>query len=353
MSTGTQSTNKQPPTDVAKQKPTETIISYVPLGESDEIHLSISRVKQFLCTPTKSGVYPSDAHVMKFIMMCKAQSLNPWQNDAFLVGYDGRDGAQFSLITAHQALLKRAEASKEFDGMESGVIVESDGKIIDRPGDLMLNGENLVGGWARVHRKDRSVTSYDAVNFSTFNTGLSRWKADPAGQIVKVAEASALRKAFPSTLAAMYCKEEMDRHRMDDETPAVVDNRSATQRLTDRVTANLSDRSAESQTFTSEVQTHEPEKLEIRRQEETQQQSRQEDSQEQPKEQETPQKEKEPTRDVTNSRADNLSRRIHLATAAKDLAQLSLEVGESLSDGGLSQHEADALTGLINEKMPK
>ena len=216
-------------------KPPETVISYIPLGESESISLTLSRVKQFLCVPTRSGKLPSDEQVIKYMMLCKAQSLNPWVNDAYLVGYDGKDGPQFSLITAHQAFLKRAEASHEFDGLESGVVVIQDGNVTERQGDMVLPGETLVGGWARVHRRDRSVPAYDSLALKTYDTGRSRWAADPAGMIVKCSEASALRKAFPSTLAAMYCKEEMDRNRETSDAVPTVETRSKTERLTERL----------------------------------------------------------------------------------------------------------------------
>lgn len=223
-------------TAMTANKPAETVISYVPLGESESISLTLSRVKQFLCVPTRSGKLPTDEQVIKYMMLCKAQSLNPWVNDAYLVGYDGKDGPQFSLITAHQAFLKRAEASHEFDGLESGVIVIRNGAVTERQGDMVLPGETLVGGWARAHRRDRSVAAYDSLALKTYDTGRSRWAADPAGMIVKCSEASALRKAFPSTLAAMYCKEEMDRARVIEttEVPAV-EIRSKTARLTERL----------------------------------------------------------------------------------------------------------------------
>ena len=213
----------------------ELTISYVPLGETTEIYLTMARTKQYLCVPTKSGMMPTDEQVMKYMMMCKAQSLNPWLNDAYLVGYDGKDGPQFSLITAHQSFLKRAEASPEFDGIESGVVVARGDEITERQGDMILNGETLVGGWARVHRRDRRIPSYDAINLKTFNTNRSRWLADPAGMIVKCAEASALRKAFPSTLAAMYCREEMDRERESHAVAAVTEQRPKTDRLVEQL----------------------------------------------------------------------------------------------------------------------
>lgn len=217
----------------------ESVITYIPLGEQEPIHLTLDRVKRFLCVPTRSGKMPSDEQVMKYMMLCKAQSLNPWVNDAYLTGYDSKDGPSFSLITSHQAILKRAEASSQYDGMESGVIVLRNDELTERQGDLVLKGEVLVGGWARVHRKDRSIPSYDALNLSTFDKNQSRWNSDKAGMIVKCAEASALRKAFPSTLAAMYCKEEMDRERDSREHVPQVDTRTKADRLAQRLVDSL------------------------------------------------------------------------------------------------------------------
>lgn len=230
-------------------KPTErpeTVVTYIPLGEVEPINLTISRVKQLFCTPTKSGVYPNDAQVMKFILLCKAQGLNPAVNDAYLTGYDSKDGPSFSLITSIQAFLKRAEASPQFDGIEQGVILSKGGALIEREGDFMLPGEVLLGGWARVHRKDRRIPSYDRINLKTFDTGYSRWKLDPAGMIVKCAQASALRTAFPSTLAAMYCKEEMDRERESRDSAPHVDTRPKADRLAEQfLTATVETPAAE------------------------------------------------------------------------------------------------------------
>lgn len=213
----------------------EQVITYVPLGETESISLTLSRVKQFLCVPTRSGKMPTDEQVVKYMMLCKAQSLNPWVNDAYLVGYDTKDGPQFSLITAHQSFLKRAEASPEFNGIESGVVVFRNDNISERQGDLVLPGETLMGAWARVHRRDRQIPSYDALNLKTFDTGRSRWAADPAGMIVKCAEASALRKAFPSTLAAMYCREEMEHQRESRDAIPQVEFNSKAERLAGRL----------------------------------------------------------------------------------------------------------------------
>lgn len=203
-----------------KKKPMqeERSVTYKPLGSTKEVELKFGFVRKYLCTPTKSGLLPSDEDIVKFLKLCERQALDPWVGDSFLTGYDTYDKntratvAKFSLITAIQALLKRAELSPEFDGLESGVLVikkDSDG-IVERRGTVVLVNESLVGAYSRCWRKDRKHEYFQTVQFETYNTGYSRWEKDPAGMIVKCAKAAVLREAFPTHLAGMYTQEEMD-----------------------------------------------------------------------------------------------------------------------------------------------
>ena len=181
----------------------------MPLGNASEITLTIAVVRKFLATKTKSGKEPKDADIVKFMMLCKVRQLDPWQGDAYLIGYDSTDGPTFTLITAHQALAKRSELNKDFDGLESGVIIQLDeGGPVFREGDFTLDGEKLLGGWAKVYRRDRSKPFYQALKVGTYDTQKSRWNKDKAGMIVKCAEAGAYRAAFPTQLGGMYTQEE-------------------------------------------------------------------------------------------------------------------------------------------------
>ena len=86
------------------------------------------------------------------------EALKHWTVENGEIGYDGKNGPVFSLITAHQAFLKRAEASPDFDGMTSGILVRRDDDTIEeREGDFHLRDEvqNVVGGWAKVFHKKR------------------------------------------------------------------------------------------------------------------------------------------------------------------------------------------------------
>lgn len=193
------------------QKREEAVIEFKPFGETDTIKLTVAIVKQLCCTPTRTGQVCSDRDAFRFAMLCRAQKLDPFVNDAYLVGYDGKNGAQFSLITAHQVFLKRAEASPDYEGMESGIILLGSEGISEREGDFCLPDENVVGGWARVHRKGRKpMYRRLAIEAMKPNYDTPFWsKAKAPAQIVKCAEADALRATFPTVLGGLYTNGEI------------------------------------------------------------------------------------------------------------------------------------------------
>lgn len=200
-------------------------IEFAPFGKSHKITLTPRRVIQFFVKPTKSGATCTYEQAMKFCQLCKSRGLDPWEGDAFIVGYDTQDGPEFNLVTAHQAFLKRAEACPEFDGIESGVVVRRKMEVeevvdtntikmvervvtVEYQGDYTEPGDILVGGWARVYRNDRKIPTYRRINLETFDKKRSRWNTDKAGMIVKCAEADALRSTFPNKVGGMYSEEE-------------------------------------------------------------------------------------------------------------------------------------------------
>ena len=179
--------------------------SYRPFAEAQDIKISPALILKFLCRPTKNGAWPDQQQLMKFQVLCRSRQLNPFEGDAYLVGYDGRNGPEFSIITAIQALYKRAEANPNYDGIESGVIVKQpSGEIIQRQGDFMHPGDVLLGGWACVYRKDQSHSILERINLANRDKDYSVWQSDKGGMIVKCCEAGALRRAFPSQLSGLY-----------------------------------------------------------------------------------------------------------------------------------------------------
>lgn len=238
--------------------------TFKPFLQEEPLTLTPQSVMRFIATKTKSGHECTVEQATKFCMLCKARGLNPWEGDAFLTGYDTKDGPQFSLITAYQAFLKRAEVHPEFDGFECGITVrrklaDADGNVstqtLDLDGEILEPSDNLIGAWARVHRKNRKIPAYRRVNLAAFDKGYSRWNADKAGMIVKCAAAKALRESFPNALGGMYIAGEMPEGEQPTEA---AEEKSA---LANRIAANFpipvaqtnGSASAESQQPTEEV----------------------------------------------------------------------------------------------------
>lgn len=159
-------------------------------------------VRQTFC-PTATN-----QEVQLFLALCATKRLNPFTKEAYLVKY-GSNPAQ--MITARSAFEKRADAAPDYEGTEIGVVVLcADGSIQHMPGEAYypLAGQQLIGGWARVHRTGRKPY-YAEVARQEYDTGKSNWARMPGTMIAKVAETHALRMAFPSTFDGMYAPEEM------------------------------------------------------------------------------------------------------------------------------------------------
>lgn len=180
-------------------------ITYNANGE--EMKLSTSMIKKYLVSGNGAV---TDQEVMMFLTLCSYQHLNPFLRDAYLIKYGNDKPA--TMVVGKDVLLKRAKRSDKFDGLSAGVIVvDGNGELKEREGTFVLDGEQLVGGWARVNIKGYSVPFYASVSMKEYSTGMSNWKSKPATMIRKVAVAQALREAFPEEMSALYDATEMDK----------------------------------------------------------------------------------------------------------------------------------------------
>lgn len=176
---------------------------------SGEITLNSDTVRKYLVNGQGTV---TDQEVMMFIGMCKANKLNPFNKDAYLIKYGSQPA---SIITSKDVFFKRAIECSDYNGMESGLIVEKDGEIIKRNGTIYLKGkEEILGAWCKVYRKNWEYPMYQEVNFCEY-AGYTKegklnnqWATKPAIMILKVAESTALRKAFTDSLQGLYIEEE-------------------------------------------------------------------------------------------------------------------------------------------------
>ena len=150
-----------------------------------------------------------------FTSLCKARKLNPFLKEAYCIKF-GNQPAQ--IVVGKDAVLKRAILNPNYNGMESGVIVEKieTGEIVERKGTFYLKAkENLVGGWAKVYRKNWEYPTYCSVAFDEVaqtkkdGTLNSNWAGKGATMVEKVAKVRALRETFIEDLGGMYEAEEI------------------------------------------------------------------------------------------------------------------------------------------------
>lgn len=208
---------QQPPMRVNPMAP----VTYESGGQ--QVTIDPMLVRNFLVSGDPSKV--SDQEILYFISLCKAQKLNPFVKDAYLIKF-GTSPAQ--VVTSCAALEKRAETFPAYDGMESGIIVKGENGVEYRNGSFYDDdSEKLLGAWAEVYRKDRSRPKHIEVSLKEFNKGNANWNTMPAIMIRKVAKATALREAFPNENGSLYAEEELDRGPAKERAP-----RKVTQRLT-------------------------------------------------------------------------------------------------------------------------
>jgi phage recombination protein Bet len=184
------------------------IVKY--MTDTGEVELSSQIVRQYLVNGNGNV---TDQELIMFLNLCKYQKLNPFLREAYLIKFGT---APATIVTGKEVFTKRAAKLEKFDGKEEGItVLTSSGEIVQRKGSLVLNGEQLVGGWARIYRKDWSHPTEIEVSVDEYcrknSDGLpmASWKSMPATMIRKVALVQALRETFPEDFQGLYSPEEM------------------------------------------------------------------------------------------------------------------------------------------------
>lgn len=176
-----------------------------------EVTLSPAIIRKYLVNGQGNV---TDQEVVMFINLCKAQRLNPFLKEAYLIKYGNQPA---TIVTGKEVFTKRARRNKDYAGQQAGIIVQKeDGSIEQRIGTLRLDGEEIVGGWAKVFIKGYEQPVEITVSFDEYvgtkgNGEInSQWAKKPATMIRKVALVQALREAFPEDFQGMYSAEEMN-----------------------------------------------------------------------------------------------------------------------------------------------
>jgi len=169
---------------------------------TEPVELTIDIVKKYINEKV------TDEEAYKFIQLCKARQLNPFLGQAHLIKKDFTGTAK--MVVGKDGFAERAARHQQYDGFDAGIIIQKKDKIAhDVPGAFHNDEDKLVGGWAKVYRKDQKHYTEARVSMNEYNTGMASWKKMPATMIRKVALVQALREGFPSELSGMYDQSEM------------------------------------------------------------------------------------------------------------------------------------------------
>lgn len=181
-------------------------------ADGQEIVITDADIAQTLCPDGRA----TPKEVKLFVELCKAQRLNPFTREAYLIKYGNQSA---SIVVGKDVFLKRAAKNPAFQGYKAGVTVWRDGKLERRQGSMVGSKEHLVGGWCEVYVEGYRAPMFDEVSLSEYQatrTGKDgkavptrQWAKMPGTMIRKVAIVHALREAFPDDFSGMYDESEM------------------------------------------------------------------------------------------------------------------------------------------------
>ena len=166
--------------------------------------LTADTVKNYL---TSGNGAVTEQETLMFIELCKAQKLNPFIREAYLIKF-GNSPA--NIVVGKDVFVKRAYRNPTFEGMKAGIVtVDKEGNTHEREGSLKLPGETLIGGWCEVYTSDKKFPIKSVVSLEEYSKSQSTWKTMPCVMIRKCAMVTALREAFPEDLQGLYDASEM------------------------------------------------------------------------------------------------------------------------------------------------
>ena len=203
-----------------------------------------------------------------FVELCVAHKLNPFIKEAYIIKYGTQPA---TLVIGKEVWVKRAMRNPKYRGHQAGLtFIGQDGRIHRREGSMLMQGEQLIGAWAKVHLAGYAVPLYDEVSFDEYagrkkdGSLNGQWSKMPATMLRKTALVHVLREAFPDEFGGCYDAAEMGVESPEYERPDDVVNlggdsvtiESDDGTVTQRVPIFQSD--AERMTFVEEVAAREP-----------------------------------------------------------------------------------------------
>lgn len=173
------------------------------------VTLSMEDIKNYLVSGDQKDKI-TDAELRLALELCRAQKLNPWTREVYVVKFK----EDMQLIIGLNAFVRRSDENPNYQYRESGIVVQRGKEVFEKQGACLYPTEVLIGGWCRVFytRNGKDVKAYKEVSLNEYRkngtTERNPWNRMPATMIEKVAVCQALRAAFPKDYEGLYTPEE-------------------------------------------------------------------------------------------------------------------------------------------------
>jgi phage recombination protein Bet len=144
----------------------------------------------------------SDAEFKQFVVQCKRTSLDPVTRQIYAI----KSGGRMAVMTSIDGFRVIAQRSGDYAGQDGPYWCGEDGQWKD----VWLSKTPPAAAKVGVLKRGFAQPLYAVAVFSEYAKNSSpTWKAMPGLMIAKVAEALALRKAFPNDMSGVYTDDEM------------------------------------------------------------------------------------------------------------------------------------------------
>lgn len=157
-----------------------------------------------------------------FMYLAKAYGLDPFRKEIFFVKYVPKSADPMrvagNIIVGRDGLLKIAQRSGEFEGIDGDVVRQADTMRRVKGGVEHTYGDGdrgpIVGAWAIAYRKG-CIPTYFYAPISEYRADFNPvWKKYESAMILKCAESTVLRKAF--NITGLTGEEEISRQHADE-----------------------------------------------------------------------------------------------------------------------------------------
>jgi phage recombination protein Bet len=171
----------------------------VAVREAQALHFTESQIDTIRRT-IAPGVNDSELHL--FVEYCKRTGLDPFSRQIYAL----RVGGKMSIQTSIDGFRVIAERAGDYAGQDGPFWCGTDGVWVD----VWLSDKMPVAAKVGILRRSFNAPLFAVAHWAEYAQGNSpMWKKMPALMLAKVAEALALRKAFPNDLSGLYTSEEM------------------------------------------------------------------------------------------------------------------------------------------------